>query len=104
MQAALLPPAGQDLFEKRSRHPQKLLIIKNFREVQGGRRPHPKKALKGHLVTRLIAAHNSLLIALNLSLLRAKSQELRAKPKGFLVAEGNVDGKFRYPVSFDSGR
>jgi len=25
-----LPPAGRDLFEKRSRHPQKLLIIKSF--------------------------------------------------------------------------
>ncbi len=28
------PPAGQDLFEKRSRHPQKLLIIKSFLGVQ----------------------------------------------------------------------
>ncbi len=48
---------------------QKLLIRiiktsnKNFREVQGGRRPHPKKALKGHLVSAVMLNCGSQLFA-----------------------------------------
>jgi len=69
---------------------------KNFREVQGGRRPHPKKALKGHLMSAVMLNCGSQLLAHCFEpLLRAKSQELRAKPKGFLVAEGKIDGKSR---------
>ncbi len=65
---------------------QKLLIRiiktsnKNFREVQGGRRPHPKKALKDHLVSAVMLNCGSQLFAYFFEpLLRAKSQELNQR-------------------------